>query len=98
MLIRTRKFGRYLEMYPNRRQPDFKIFRNLYDRLGETGSLRPRRNNGRRPKIITPEQEEKILVMAITYFSYNVYCRNRGISTLDPKAHREGCSKYNSKN
>ena len=57
-----RAHRRYLERYPNRRQPDFKIFKNLYDRLGETGSLRPKRNSEGRPKIITPEQEEEILV------------------------------------
>ncbi|XP_050305585.1 uncharacterized protein LOC126742824 [Anthonomus grandis grandis] len=55
-------YRRYSELYPNRRQPDFKIFKNLYDRLGETGTFRPKRNSARRPKVITPEQEEEILV------------------------------------
>ena len=26
---------RYLDLYPNRKQPDFKIFKNIYDRIGE---------------------------------------------------------------
>lgn len=46
-------------MYSNRRQPDFKIFNNLYDKLVETGSFHPKRG---RPKTLTTEQEEEILV------------------------------------
>ncbi|KAJ8942813.1 hypothetical protein NQ318_022827 [Aromia moschata] len=57
-----RAHRRYLEMYPNRRQPDFKIFKNLYHRLGETGSFRPKRDSAGRPKTLNPEQEEEILV------------------------------------
>ncbi|KAJ8945583.1 hypothetical protein NQ318_010440 [Aromia moschata] len=57
-----REHRRYLEMYPNRRQPDFKIFKNLYDRLGETGSFRPKRNSAGRRKTLNLEQEEEILV------------------------------------
>ena len=53
---------RYSELYPNRRQPDFKIFKNIYDRLGETGTFRPKRDSTGRPKTLTPEQEEEILV------------------------------------
>lgn len=30
----------YSEMYPNGRMPDFKIFKHLYDILGETGTFR----------------------------------------------------------
>lgn len=52
---------RYSVLYPNRRQPDHKLFKNLYDRLGETGSFRPKSHNGR-PKMITPDQEEDVLV------------------------------------
>ncbi|KAJ8918518.1 hypothetical protein NQ315_015225 [Exocentrus adspersus] len=52
----------YLEMYPNRRQPDFKIFKNLYDRLGETGSFHHKRDSAGRPKTLNSEQEEEILV------------------------------------
>ncbi|KAJ8952259.1 hypothetical protein NQ318_007420 [Aromia moschata] len=49
-------------MYPNRRQPDFKVFKNLYDILGETGSFRPKRDSTGRLKTLNLEQEEKILV------------------------------------
>ncbi|KAJ8944290.1 hypothetical protein NQ318_009668 [Aromia moschata] len=31
---------KYLQLYPRRRQPNHKLFRNLYNRLGETGSFR----------------------------------------------------------
>ncbi|KAJ8953852.1 hypothetical protein NQ318_006703 [Aromia moschata] len=51
-----------LRMYPNRRQPGFMIFKNLYDRLGETGSFRPKRDSACRPKTLNSEQEEEILV------------------------------------
>ena len=53
--------ARYLRLYPNHRQPDHRLFKRLYDRLGETGSFRPKRDVGR-PKILTAEQEEDILV------------------------------------
>jgi hypothetical protein len=53
---------RYLEMYPNRRQPDRKLFKSLYDRLGETGTFRPKRDSVGRPKSIAIDQEEEILV------------------------------------
>lgn len=52
---------KYREMYPNRRQPNRKIFQNIYNRLGETGSFRTKYHTGR-PKIITPQQEDEILV------------------------------------
>ncbi|KAJ8961470.1 hypothetical protein NQ318_014718 [Aromia moschata] len=39
-----------------------KVFKNLYDRLGETGSFRPKRDSASRPKTLNPEQEEQILV------------------------------------
>ncbi|KAJ8913071.1 hypothetical protein NQ315_006572 [Exocentrus adspersus] len=57
-----RAHRRYLQTYPNRRQPDFKIFKRIYDRLGETGSFRPKRDILGRPKRITVEQEEEILL------------------------------------
>ncbi|KAJ8943561.1 hypothetical protein NQ318_008264 [Aromia moschata] len=57
-----RAHRRYLEMYSNRRQPDFRIIENLYDRFGETGSFRPKRDSACRPKTLNPEQEEEILV------------------------------------
>lgn len=43
-IFNCRKAHRYLEMYPNR--PDFKIFENIYGRLGETGYFRPKHNEG----------------------------------------------------
>lgn len=52
---------RYQQQYPNRRQPDRNIFQRLYGRLGETGSFRPKSHIGR-PKAVTVEQEEEILV------------------------------------
>jgi predicted metalloprotease len=52
---------RYMEFYPNRRQPNHKLFQNLYDRMGETGSFRPKRVSGR-PKVVTVDQEEEVLV------------------------------------
>ncbi|KAJ8950452.1 hypothetical protein NQ318_010330 [Aromia moschata] len=57
-----RAHRRYLEMYSNRRQPGFKIFKNICDRLGETGSFRPKRDSAGRPKTLNPEQEGEILV------------------------------------
>lgn len=53
---------RYLELYPQRRPPGPKLFQNLYARLGETGSFRPKRDNLGRPKLITVDQEDEILV------------------------------------
>lgn len=53
---------RYLESYPNRLQPNHKLFKNLYDRLGDTGSFRPKRRDAGRPTTVTPEQEEDILL------------------------------------
>lgn len=55
---------RYLELYPNRRQPDKKLFRNLYNRLGETGSFRPKRNSGT-TKTITVDEEEEVLIRVL---------------------------------
>lgn len=43
---------RYLELYPDRIQPNHKTFRNVYERLGETGKFRPKRDVTR-PKIIS---------------------------------------------
>lgn len=51
---------RYLELYPDRIQPNHKTFRNVYERLGETGKFRPKRDVGR-PKIISVDQEEDVL-------------------------------------
>jgi len=53
---------RYLELYPNRRQPNNKLFRNLYNRLGETGSFRPTHTNNDARRTISIEQEEDVLV------------------------------------
>lgn len=52
---------RYSLQYPNRIQPDHKIFKDLFRRLGETGSFRHKNDVGR-PKRITPDQELEILV------------------------------------
>ncbi|XP_023310007.1 uncharacterized protein LOC111691430 [Anoplophora glabripennis] len=52
---------RYEHMYPNRLQPNYKLFRNLYNRLGESGSFRPKSNHGT-PKSITVDEEEEILI------------------------------------
>lgn len=51
----------YRQTYPGRRQPNYKIFQNLFNRLGETGSFRPKNHTGR-PKIIRPDQEDEVLV------------------------------------
>lgn len=53
---------RYQALFPNRRQPNRKLFQNIYGRLGETGSFRQKKDVSGRPKNITPEQEEEILV------------------------------------
>lgn len=52
---------RYLELYHIRRQPHHTIFQRIFQRLGETGEFRPKRRIGR-PKQVTVEQEEEILV------------------------------------
>lgn len=52
---------RYLQMYPNRAQPNHQTFRNIFIRLGETGQFKPKRDVGR-PKNISVDQEEDILV------------------------------------
>ena len=54
---------RYSEMYPHRRQPDFKILKNLYDRLGKSGFFCPKCNGAGRPMTITLKQEEEIQVL-----------------------------------
>lgn len=51
----------YLRLYPNRAPPNHQTFKSIYDRLGETGEFRPKRNIGR-PKIITADQEDEILI------------------------------------
>lgn len=56
-----RAAARYLELYRDNRQPDHRLFKRLYDRLGETGSFRPKRDVGR-PKILTADQEDDVLV------------------------------------
>lgn len=52
----------YLRKFPNRLQPDRRLFQNLFRNLGESSSFRPKRVNLGRPKIITPDQEDEILV------------------------------------
>lgn len=58
--VGRRALRRYLELYPNRRQPNRKLFQELFNRLGETGSFRPKRDNAGRT--VTVQQEEEILV------------------------------------
>ncbi|KAJ8935670.1 hypothetical protein NQ318_012832 [Aromia moschata] len=42
-------------------QPNHKLFRNIYNRLGETGSFRPKSNHGT-SKTITVDEEDEILI------------------------------------
>lgn len=51
----------YLRLYPNRALPNHQTFKNIYDRLGESGEFRPKSHIGR-PKRITADQEDEILV------------------------------------
>ena len=53
---------RYQEIFPDRQQPNHKLFQRIYSRLGETGSFRPKMPVLGRPKTISQEQEEEILV------------------------------------
>lgn len=46
-----------LEMYPNQKQPNHKLFENLYNRLGETGSFRSKTT-----KRTIVDHEEELLV------------------------------------
>ncbi|KAJ8939028.1 hypothetical protein NQ318_011317 [Aromia moschata] len=50
----------YADTYPNRRQPNRKLFSRLFSRLRETGSFRPSRHYGR-PVVHNVQQEEVIL-------------------------------------
>lgn len=60
--VGRRALRRYLELYPNRRQPNRKLFQDLFNRLGETGTFRPKRDNvGHIRRTITVDQEEEIL-------------------------------------
>lgn len=52
----------YFRRYPNRLQPNHQTFQNLFRNLGESGSFRPKRDNLGRPRIITPDQEDEIMV------------------------------------
>lgn len=52
----------YQEKYPNRRQPDRKLFSRLHARLCETGKFEANLNDNGRPKAVsTPELEERVL-------------------------------------
>ena len=53
-----------MEVYPNRKQPNFKLFQQLYARLGETGAFKPKRHQGRLCQIL-PEQEDEILARVV---------------------------------
>ncbi|KAJ8949011.1 hypothetical protein NQ318_005185 [Aromia moschata] len=50
----------YADTYPNRRQPNRKLFSRLFSRLRETGSFRPSRHYSR-PVVHNVQQEEVIL-------------------------------------
>jgi hypothetical protein len=52
----------YCRRFPNRLQPGKRLFQNLFRNLGESGSFRPKRDNLGRPKMITPDQEDEILI------------------------------------
>ncbi|KAJ8959294.1 hypothetical protein NQ318_021979 [Aromia moschata] len=58
---------RYLQLYPNRRQPNHKLFRNIYNRLGETGSFRPKSNHG------TPKTVKNHILMTSTFTRRRVF-------------------------
>lgn len=62
----------YIRLYPNRRQSGHKLFKNLYNRLGETGSFHPKSNQGQ-PKVIPVELKKEIL----TYVTENPQIRMR---------------------
>lgn len=55
----------YLRRFPNRLQPSKCLYQNLYRNLGESGSFHPKRDNIGRPKIITPDVEDEILVRVV---------------------------------
>lgn len=69
---------RYSQLYPNRRQPNYKLFRNLYNRLGETGSLRPKSQQGA-TKTITADEEDDILIRVTQ--NPNISTRRLGLAT-----------------
>ncbi|KAJ8957246.1 hypothetical protein NQ318_007810 [Aromia moschata] len=46
-----------------RRQPNLKLFRNLYNRLGQTGSFGPKNNHGT-PKTITVDEDEILICVS----------------------------------
>ncbi|KAJ8937942.1 hypothetical protein NQ318_022801 [Aromia moschata] len=47
---------RDLQLYPNRRQPNHKLFRNLYNHLGETRYIPSKINHGT-PKTLTVDED-----------------------------------------
>lgn len=52
----------YLRRYPDRLQPNHQTFKHLFRNLGESGSFRPKRDNLGRPKMITPDLEDEVMV------------------------------------
>lgn len=50
-----------MDLHPHKRQPHFKTFKQ-YDRLGETGSVRTNHNNAGRPKTVSMDKEDEVLV------------------------------------
>ncbi|KAJ8959667.1 hypothetical protein NQ318_021855 [Aromia moschata] len=81
-----RRSRRYLQLYPNRRQPNHKLFGYLYNHLGENGSFRPKGNHGT-PKTITVNEYEILIrvsenpglsthrLSAATRLSHSSICR-----------------------
>jgi hypothetical protein len=54
--------ARYVQKYPTRRVPSQKLFSKLFQRLAETGSLKPRViDRGRTRSVRMPNMEERIL-------------------------------------
>lgn len=59
--VGRRAHRRYLELYPNRRQPSRELFQQLFNRLGEAGTFRPKRDSMGPKRTITVDQEDEIL-------------------------------------
>lgn len=57
LMVEERALRRHSEVYPNRRMPDFKIFKNLYSRLAHIDTFRHNWNDTGHPKTLTSEQE-----------------------------------------
>ncbi|KAL1493629.1 hypothetical protein ABEB36_009329 [Hypothenemus hampei] len=94
--VGRRAHRRYFELYPNRRQPDRGLFQNLFNRLGETGSFRPKRTVGRNNTISVDTEEEILIRVAenpeistrqVARATRKMYCL-----LMKPRLHVEECS------